>query len=56
MRYPKTAGFSKGVGFPAEENLIVIYFYGLSFPRVSVPFEKKDFFFFLLKFHNSHRR
>ena len=46
MRYPKTAGFGKSIGFPAEENLIVhIFMIFLSYGN-SVPTGKKDFFHF----------
>ena len=44
MRYPKTAGFGKSMGFPAEEKIDRAYFMVFLSYGNSLPYRKERFF------------
>ena len=46
MRYPKTAGFGKSMGFPAEEKIDRAYFMVFLSYGILCLIGRKDFFFF----------
>lgn len=54
MRYPKTAGFGKSMGFPAEEKIDRAYFMVFLSYGNSVPYRKERFFLFLLNRFTIH--